>query len=50
MKTYREVGYTGTIVSDHTPRMEGDTPFGHRGRSFSHGYIRALVQAVNAMA
>jgi hypothetical protein len=28
--------------------MEGDTPWGHRGRTFSHGYMRALVQAVNA--
>jgi mannonate dehydratase len=49
MKTYREAGYTGPIVSDHTPRLEGDTPWGHRGRTFSHGYMRGLVQAVNAM-
>jgi mannonate dehydratase len=49
MKTYRDVGYTGPFVSDHTPRMEGDTPWGHRGRTFSHGYMRALVQAVNAL-
>jgi mannonate dehydratase len=48
MKTYRGVGYTGPFVSDHTPRMEGDTAWGHRGRTFSHGYMRALVQAVNA--
>src|SRR5262245_16255076 len=45
MKTYREVGYDGPFVSDHTPRIEGDTPWGHRGRTFSHGYMRALVQA-----
>lgn len=49
MRTYREAGYTGPFVSDHTPHMEGDTPWGHRGRTFSHGYMRALVQAVNAM-
>jgi mannonate dehydratase len=48
MKTYRAVGYDGPFVSDHTPRVEGDTPWGHRGRTFSHGYMRALVQAVNA--
>jgi mannonate dehydratase len=47
MRTYREVGYTGPMVSDHTPRMEGDTPWGHRGRTFSHGYMRGLVRAVN---
>jgi mannonate dehydratase len=49
MKAYRDAGYAGPFVSDHTPRMEGDTGWGHRGRTFSHGYMRALVQAVNAM-
>jgi mannonate dehydratase len=48
MRAYREVGYTGPFVSDHTPGVEGDTPWGHRGRTFSHGYMRALVHAVNA--
>lgn len=47
MKTYREVGYRGPFVSDHTPRVEGDTPWGHIGRAFSLGYMRALAQAVN---
>lgn len=49
MKTYREVGYQGPFVSDHTPGLEGDTPWGHRGRTYSHGYMRALVHAVNSM-
>jgi mannonate dehydratase len=49
MKTYREVGYTGPFVSDHTPKVEDDTPWGHQGRAFSLGYMRALVHAVNAM-
>src|SRR5262245_29786885 len=48
MTTFREVDYQGPFVSDHTPRVEGDTPWGHRGRTFSLGYIRALVHAVNA--
>ncbi len=48
LKTYRAAGYDGPFVSDHTPQVEGDTPWGHRGRTFSHGYMRALVQAVNA--
>jgi mannonate dehydratase len=49
MRTYREVGYTGPFVSDHTPRVDGDTSWGHRGRTFSLGYMRGLIQAVNAM-
>jgi mannonate dehydratase len=49
MRAYKEAGYTGPIVSDHTPRIEGDTGWGHIGRSFSHGYMRGLVQAANRM-
>jgi mannonate dehydratase len=50
MKAYREAGFNGPFVSDHTPGVEGDDRGGRIGRSFSHGYIRALVQAVNAMS
>jgi mannonate dehydratase len=49
MRAYKECGYTGPIVSDHTPELSGDTAWGLAGRSYAHGYIRALVQAVNAM-
>lgn len=48
MRAYKAAGYTGAIVSDHTPQLTGDLPGGKMGRSFSHGYIRALIQAVNA--
>lgn len=49
MRTYKEAGYSGPFVSDHTPKVEGDTPWGHIGRTFSLGYMRALVHAVNAL-
>ena len=49
MKTYQEVGYTGSMVSDHTPHMQGDNPWDHMGRAFFHGYLSALVQAANAV-
>jgi mannonate dehydratase len=49
MKAYRDAGYSGPIVSDHTPGVEGDTRWGHRGRTFSHGCMRTLVHAVNAL-
>jgi mannonate dehydratase len=48
MRAYKAVGYSGAIVSDHTPRLPDDLPGGRIGRSFSHGYIRGLIQAVNA--
>jgi mannonate dehydratase len=50
MKVWKDAGYTGPMVSDHTPRVEGDTPWGHMGRSFSLGYMRAAAQAVNTLA
>ena len=46
MRTYKEVGYTGTIMPDHTPKVEGDTGYGHRGRAFALGYMKALMHAV----
>ena len=36
------------VIFQGTPRVEGDTGWGHIGRTYSHGYMRALVQAVNA--
>jgi len=47
MRAYRDVNYRGSLVSDHTPRIPND-PDGRIGRTFSHGYIRGLVQAVTA--
>lgn len=49
MRTYKEVGYTGTIMPDHTPKVVGDTPWGHRGRAFALGYMKALMKAVGAL-
>jgi mannonate dehydratase len=50
MAVYKEVGYSGPFVSDHTPKIEDDTEWGHIGRTFSHGYMRGLVHAVNALS
>ncbi|MEZ5401528.1 MAG: mannonate dehydratase [Bryobacteraceae bacterium] len=49
MRAYRDTRYRHALVSDHTPRIPDD-PGGRVGRSFSHGYIRGLVQAVNSPA
>jgi D-mannonate dehydratase len=48
MRTYHEVSYEGSLVSDHTPRIVNDFAGGRVGRTFSHGYIRGLVQTANA--
>ena len=46
MRTYHEVGYDGVLIVDHTPRMTGDTRWGHRGRAYAIGYMKGLLKCV----
>jgi mannonate dehydratase len=47
MKTMREVDFDGVLIADHIPMMSND----HRiGTAFTIGYIKALVERVNAEA
>ena len=50
MRAYKEVNYTGSLVSDHTPRVIGEIAGARIGRSYSHGWIRGLIEAVNKEA
>lgn len=43
MRTLVEVGYTGTVTLDHTPRFIGDYAKG-AGPAYSVGYMRALLK------
>ena len=45
MSTYREAGFEGPFMMDHTPGIPGDRA-GREGHAFATGYIRALIQAV----
>jgi mannonate dehydratase len=45
MQTYREVGFAGPCMMDHTPHLPQE-PSGRAGRAFAVGYIRAMIQAV----
>lgn len=47
LKVYKEVGYDGMLMPDHVPLIQGD-PGGRQAFAFSYGYIRGLMQAVNA--
>lgn len=49
LRTYRDVGYDGMIMPDHVPQVAGD-PGGHKAYAFCHGYIRALLQMLQAEA
>jgi mannonate dehydratase len=46
MKVYKEVGYDGIFCPDHVPKSDQDTPWGHRQRAYTAGYIKALIKAV----
>jgi mannonate dehydratase len=50
MLKLKEVGFKGFLIDDHVPKMVGDTPWNHRGRAFATGYMKGLLQAVNAVA
>jgi mannonate dehydratase len=49
MRVYKEVGYQGMFCPDHVPTSESD-PDKERQFSFCLGYIRGLLQSVNADA
>lgn len=48
MCTYKESGYDGLLMLDHTPRLVGDTAWAHRGRAYAVGYIKGLLKCVEA--
>lgn len=37
-------GFTGFILDDHVPHMDGDTDWNHRGRAHAIGYMQGLLQ------
>ena len=45
MKTYKEAGFEGPFMMDHTPGIPGDRQ-AREGHAFVTGYIRAMIQAV----
>ena len=45
MQTYKEVGFNGPFMMDHTPSIPDDAG-GRQGHAFATGFIRAMIQAV----
>ncbi|WP_436910863.1 mannonate dehydratase [Halosimplex marinum] len=43
-----EVGFSGMMIPDHTPHLEGDTDWEHRGRAYTVGYLRGMLKAMRA--
>jgi mannonate dehydratase len=46
MRAYKEVGFRGPFMMDHTPRFPKADATWWAGRAFAVGYMRALIQAV----
>jgi mannonate dehydratase len=49
MKTLREVGFTGFMLTDHVPHIVDDSRWGHRSRAFAIGYMKAMLEVVNKL-
>ena len=47
MRTLRQVGYSYMVMPDHMPRHEDD-PRQDQAFAFGYGYIKALIQSVDA--
>lgn len=41
----QEVGFTGPVLLDHVPHVEGDTEWRHRSRAYGAGYLRGLLDS-----
>ena len=52
LKVLKEVNFTGFLIDDHTPHMEGDGDrgWGTRGRLYQTGYIQGLLRAFNDLS
>jgi mannonate dehydratase len=49
MRAYKESDFDGVLIVDHTPGMVNDTRWGHRGRAYAIGYMKALLKCVNEL-
>lgn len=45
---YKEIGYDKMMMPDHMPKHKGD-PDGNQAFAFAYGYIKALIQAADAV-
>ena len=46
METYRDIGFQGPFMMDHTPEFAYAGQTFYAGHAFAVGYMRALIQTV----
>lgn len=44
MLMLRDVGFTGFLIDDHVPMMDGDTEYGHIARANMIGYLQGMLK------
>ena len=49
VKTLKDIGFNGFMITDHVPNIIDDSSWGHRGRAHCIGYMQALIQVVNRL-
>ena len=50
MKALYDGGFSGMMIPDHVPHLEGDTEWNHSGRSYTIGYLRGVLRCVERNA
>jgi mannonate dehydratase len=50
MLALKQSGFTGFLIPDHVPHMVEDTPWGHRGRAYAIGYMKALLEVLDRLS
>lgn len=48
LQALRDVGFSGMMIPDHVPKLEGDDSWKHRGRAFTVGYLRGMLKSFSA--
>ncbi|WP_242695397.1 mannonate dehydratase [Halomontanus rarus] len=43
-----DVGFSGLMIPDHVPRLEGDDDWKDRGRAYTVGYIKGMLRGVRS--
>ena len=47
LRAYKAVGYAGTLMPDHWPKMTGDAPM--MARAFALGYMKAMMEELDVL-
>ncbi|WP_313691830.1 mannonate dehydratase [Halorarum halobium] len=47
LEALRNVGFSGMMIPDHVPKLEGDEPWKHRGRAYTVGYLKGMLKSLD---